>query len=104
MMRTLILTGMLAMLASPALASSPDAWAQLYRQAGQRCVAASRLKNAQASKPIVFSDASGQLAMLVTGTFPQRHMKGASGTSLCLYDRRSKTAQVEEAGNWRAER
>ena len=35
-------------------------------------------------------------ARLVTGIWPQPHMKAASATVLCLYNRRSKTAEVDE--------
>ena len=32
----------------------------------------------------------------MTGTYPQSHMKGATGTMLCLYNRRTKRAEVQE--------
>jgi hypothetical protein len=49
---------------------------------------------------IVFDDAAGVVALLVTGTYQQRHMRGATGTNLCLYNRRTKTSAVEEAKGW----
>jgi hypothetical protein len=49
---------------------------------------------------VVFDDATGVVALLVTGTYRQRHMKGASGTNLCLYNRKTKKAAVEEAKGW----
>ncbi len=103
-MRKFIVLGLLSFVTSPAGASSTDAWKQLAQQAKLRCIQASHFKGAKASEPVVFSDESGQLAVLVTGTFPQVSLKGAKGTNLCLYDRRSKTAQVEEANDWRAVR
>jgi hypothetical protein len=50
---------------------------------------------------IVFDDATGVVAMLVTGTHPQAQMKGAVGTNLCLYNRRTKKVAVEEATGWK---
>ena len=38
--------------------------------------------------------------MLVTGTYTQARLKGARGTSLCLYDRRTRKVAVEEAKGW----
>jgi hypothetical protein len=49
---------------------------------------------------IVFDDSTGVVAILVTGIFRQRLMDGASGTHLCLYNRRTKKAVVEEAKGW----
>jgi len=36
----------------------------------------------------------------VRGTYPQKFMKGAKGTMLCLYDRRTRRAEVAEAKGW----
>lgn len=36
-------------------------------------------------------------ARLVTGTYPQAHMKGAKGTMLCLYNRKTRRAETQEA-------
>jgi hypothetical protein len=49
---------------------------------------------------IVFNDVTGVVALVVTGTFRSRHMRGATGTNLCLYNRRTNTAAVEEAVGW----
>jgi hypothetical protein len=40
--------------------------------------------------------------MLVRGTYKQRFMKGARGTMLCLYDRRTRRAEAVEAKGWSA--
>jgi heat shock protein HslJ len=47
-----------------------------------------------------FSDAFGMEARLVRGVYPQAHMRGKEGLMLCLYDRRSKRAEVQEAQEW----
>jgi hypothetical protein len=46
----------------------------------------------------------GMIAMLVTGTFAQKRMKGARGMSLCIYDRLKRNASVQEALNWQGRR
>lgn len=83
--------------ATPALASTPAAWETMHRAAQKACIAAAGLKLPTASRPIDFSDGSAKTALLVRGTYPQRFMKGASGTFLCLYDRRTKKAEAAEA-------
>jgi hypothetical protein len=90
-----------ALLAAPASASTPEAWKQMQRQAERVCIKASALARPRVSNMIVFDDATGVVAMLVTGTYPQAHMKGAAGTNLCLYNRRTKKTAVEEAKGWK---
>lgn len=90
-------------LAMPALASSPDAWAAFAGEVTAACVAASELKDAKpVSDQILFPGDRQQVAVLIGGTYPQPHMKGAKGTVLCLYDQKSATAQVQEAAGWQA--
>ena len=52
------------------------------------------------SKPLgnaaQFDDRVGYTALLLQGQYPQKHMKGAQGTELCLYNKKSKTAYVAE--------
>ncbi len=85
----------------PALASSPDAWAQGLSDAKLACRKASDLKNAATlGKPLLFSDANGKTAVLVTGFWRSPQMNGARGTMLCLYDRATRSAEVVEAPNW----
>lgn len=92
----------LAAIAAPAMASSNAAWKQLETEATRACVKASAFRRPRVSNLVIFEDRVGQVAMLVTGIFPQIHMKGASGTNLCLFDRRTKRAVVEEAKGWRS--
>mgnify|MGYP001354234730 CR=1 FL=1 len=100
-MRYLILAATVLLTASPALAASNEAWAQLRQQAERSCIEASDFRQPRVSNPIIFDDTVGMVALLVTGKFKPAHMKGASGTNLCLYDRRTQRAVVEEAKGWR---
>ena len=78
-------------------ASSPDAWATYDKAVLASCTKASALKD---SKPVgtaaQFDDRVGYTALLLQGQYPQKHMKGAQGTELCLYNKKSKTAYVTE--------
>ncbi len=92
----------LALLAGQAVASTPASWAASARAGRAACIAASGLKAATASGPIIFSDTIGRDAFLVRGTYPQRFMKGAKGTMLCLASRRTHKAETVEAKGWTA--
>ena len=87
----------LTALATQAHASSPDAWAAYDKTVLASCTKASGLKDA---KPVgnaaQFDDRVGYTALLLQGRYPQKHMKGAQGTELCLYNKKSKTAYVTE--------
>jgi len=87
----------LTTLAIQAHASSPDAWAAYDKTVLASCVKASGLKD---SKPVgnaaQFDDRVGYSALLLQGQYPQKHMKGAQGTELCLYNKKNKTAYVTE--------
>lgn len=97
-MKTLIL--LTALLATPALASTEAAWVAHDKAARAACIAASGLLRATASSPIMFSDRTGYDVLLVRGIYRQRFMKGAAGTMLCLYERRTRRAEVSEAKRW----
>lgn len=72
-------------------------------QAKAACHKASELKNAATlGQPLLFSDTNGKTAILVTGTWRPAHMKNARATMLCLYDRKTRTAEIQEAKNWKA--
>jgi hypothetical protein len=101
--KALVMTSVAAVLsAAPALASSPDAWAASARAGRAACIKAADLAKPTVSANLVFSDRIGRDALLVRGTYKQRHMRGARGTMLCLYDRRTRTAEVQEAKGWTA--
>ncbi len=86
--------GAVALLSSPALASSPDTWAELFAKAQAACFKASGLKETRAiGKPTDFSD---RVLVLVSGRWPQPHMKNAKATYACLYGKASGTAEAQE--------
>jgi hypothetical protein len=87
---------------TPAAASSPSAWSALESDAAKACAAASGLRNPVVSATTIrYDDTLGVDARLVSGTWPQPHMKGAQALMLCLYDRRARRAQVQDAETWR---
>ncbi|KQN43921.1 hypothetical protein ASE98_09565 [Pseudomonas sp. Leaf48] len=87
----------IAALAHQASASSLDAWAAYDKTVLASCTKASGLKNANpVGNPAQFDDRVGYTALLLQGQYPQKHMKGAQGTELCLYSKKSKTAYVTE--------
>ncbi len=97
MTRTLALSSVLAAtLAVPSYAATPASYIALDRQTSTACIAASGLKDATVGAPLRFSDRFLMDARTVTGTYPQAHMKGATGTMLCLYNRRTKRAETQE--------
>jgi len=100
-MKTLIASIALA-ISGPALASTGAAWAASNRAGKAACIAAANLARPSVSSPLNFSDQVGRDAMLVRGMYKQRFMKNAWGTMLCLYDRRTRRAEVVEAKGWSA--
>lgn len=97
MTRTLILSILAAAANSaPAYASTPGSYASLDRQTTTACAKASGLRDATVGPAVRFSDRFAMDARTVTGTYPQPHMKGGKGTMLCLYDRRTRRAEVQE--------
>lgn len=101
-MRTLLLALPLAMTVTAAHASSDAAWAELDRKVTAACTKASGLKTPKASRPVQFDDTLGKVAVLVSGVFPQKTMKGAHGTMLCLFDKASGKVWIDEAQGWSA--
>jgi hypothetical protein len=84
----------LAILAAmPAHASSPDAWAELFKRASAACARASDLKKPRTGTPVDFPD---KVLVIVDGIWPQPHMKNAPARFACLYDKRSRTAEAAE--------
>jgi hypothetical protein len=99
-MRLLLPLALTGLLATPAAASSPSAWRQLQQQAERSCISASTLVRPRVSNMVVFDDATGVLALLVSGAPRQGKLKGTIGANLCLSDRKTKKASVEEAKGW----
>ena len=87
---------------SAAQASSSDAWAELARSVAETCAAASGLEQAKVSQLIEFDDTLGMVATLVTVIYPQAHMKGATGTVLCIYDKQTQQTWLDDATGWTA--
>jgi hypothetical protein len=100
--KALVIAAAAALAAAPAFASTDAAWAASNRAGAAACIAAANLARASVSAPLNFSDQVGRDAFLVRGTYKQRFMKGAKGTMLCLYDRRTHRAEVAEAKGWTA--
>jgi hypothetical protein len=100
-MKKLILIAALAA-STPAAASSDAAWAASAKAGRAACAKAANLLRPTLSGPILFSDRIGRDAWLVRGTYRQAFMKGARGTMLCLYDRRTRGTEVQEAKGWTA--
>ena len=85
--------GLIAAGAESARASSPDAWAELFKRASAACAKASELKKVRTGKPVDFSD---KVLVIVDGIWPQPHMKNAPARFACLYDKRTRTAETAE--------
>ena len=92
-LRLVVLT-MLA--ASPVAGSTPASFAALDRQSARACTRAAGLNDTQVAPPTRFSDRMLIDARVVTGKWRPAHMKGASATMLCLYNRRTRRAEVQE--------
>ena len=82
----------------PVQASSPEAWAAHKAEVVAKCKQASGLKNPSlVGQLIEYDDSVGFTASLIAGVYPQPHMRQQPGRSLCLFDRRSRTAQAAPA-------
>ncbi len=83
-------------LAAPANASAPDAWMKVDKASEAACLKAVNLTGATVGPPTRYSDRFPVDARIVEGIWPQPHMKGAKARMLCLYNRKSKRAEVQE--------
>lgn len=90
---SILIAAAVAIAATPASASSPEAWAELFKRAQTACVKASDLKKPKAGTAVDFSD---KVLVVVDGTWPQAHMKNAPARFACLYDKQSRKAEVNE--------
>jgi hypothetical protein len=98
MRRLALALPLLSALVAPAAASSPEAWGAHEVAVRNACAGTSGLAGAAVSAPVRFSDRTGQDVVLVTGHATSRGAKAK--TMLCLYDRRTKRAEVQDAGAW----
>lgn len=79
-------------------ASSDDAWATYTAEVTSKCIQASELRDAKLVGDFIeYGDRVGFSAALVTGVYPQPHMKNQTGRSLCLFDRRTRVAHASPA-------
>jgi len=94
-MPRLSLAGALALTAfGSAQASSPADWAKLRKDAEAACIKASGLTSARITD---YADLfQGHVVLAVEGVHPQKHMQGAKGRMLCLYDKRTLTVETAE--------
>ncbi len=81
--------------AGPARASSDQAWAEFNQRVTRSCLAASGFKTARASTIVGFDDRVGKVAMLIAD-----RTKGSNRARLCLYDKATQTAFIDEADGW----
>jgi len=93
----IVLAGLVAasMSATSVQASSPGAWAQFNQRVTRSCLAAAGFRNARPSPVIGFDDRVGKAAMLVSD-----RSRGSSNAKLCLYDKASRKAYIDNADGW----
>ena len=97
---------LLGMGAPRARASSPDAWRAYDSEVRSACLKASRLLQPRVlgeriDVPAAEVSPTGVTliisALLITGRFPQAHMRGQTGRELCLFEQRTRRATVADA-------
>lgn len=88
--------------AGNAAASTPEAWQELFAEAGRQCAAESGLLDATArAQPIDLGDV---VLVLVGGMWPQPHMKQAPAHFLCRYSKvNGDTTVIELPADWRTQ-
>jgi ribosomal protein L14 len=84
--------------ASPARASSEAAWSEHRRDVVNACVEATELRQARPAGDLVeFDDRIGLTALVVTGIEAPRKAKPRRTRVLCIFDRKTRYAQVADA-------
>ena len=75
-------------------AASEEAWDALVREASAACQMASDLEQPR----VVWTNPAyeHQAALLITGKWPQTHMKGKQGYMLCLFDKQTAKVEIQE--------
>ena len=75
-------------------AASEEAWDALVREASAACQMASELEQPR----VVWTNPAyeHQAALLITGKWPQTHMKGEQGYMLCLFDKQTAKVEIQE--------
>lgn len=77
-------------------ASTPQSYTALDRASEAACLRAANLAGARVGPSMRFSDRLGVDIRTVTGAWRQPHMRGAQANMLCLFDRRTRRAEVQE--------
>ena len=96
---------MLLVISASPFMSTAAMWTGGNSLARAACIKAAGLTGATASSLVIFSDEGGaKTAVLINGRYRQSFMHNRPGTMLCLYDRRTKRAEVQEAKGWSAPR
>lgn len=95
---TLLVICGLSILTSHVIASTPSEWDEHTRMVTARCIKASNLKavTSVVSRPIEFSDEVGYTALLLLGLYPQPHMENQKGRELCLFNKKTQKAYINE--------
>lgn len=87
-----------AITAFNAAASSEAAWASGDKALQAACLKASALKGAKAAGSIIhYGDDVGYSALLLSGRYRQAFMHNQPGKELCLYQRATKKAVIQDA-------
>ncbi len=81
--------------ATAASASSDQAWAAFNARATRSCVSAAGIRNARPSSIVGFDDRVGLVAMLVSD-----RSRGSNASKLCLYNKRTQKAYIDQADGW----
>jgi hypothetical protein len=94
---TILTAGALALSASGALASAPDAWAELEEAAKAACIAASAVDEPEVVLPV--TNFERHVFMTVRGKWPAgSFISGEATEKACLYDKEEGTAEARELG------
>lgn len=87
----------LGLMALPATASSPTAWAQMNTRANRACIAMSGLARPELlAKKISYSDVIGIEVRQIRGLDNRGRMKRI----LCAYNRTTGRAETQDGDNW----
>lgn len=87
----------LALMATTATASTPQAWDQMNQRVNRACIAMAGLSRPELlAKKISFSDTIGTEVRMIRGADKRGKMKRL----LCAYNRSTGRAEVQEADVW----
>jgi hypothetical protein len=95
------LTLAIPLLGSPALASSPAAWAAYDARVRATCRAASQLVRVVERGNRLDVPTPGLSLLVLEGLYPQTHMQGERGIELCVFQQSSGRASVVEGESLR---